>query len=63
LWKDYNVSAEKSKFGFVLARITFRGLMQNVPCRSVKDPEAYYTTTVSFTINGESPYRKLFARS
>jgi hypothetical protein len=51
-----------SKFGFVLARTTFRGLAQNVPCRIVRVPEAYYTSTASLIINRDSPYKKIFAR-
>ncbi|XP_023716974.2 probable glutamate receptor [Cryptotermes secundus] len=52
---------KESKVGFVVAQATFRGLMQNVPCTIVEVPKAYYTTTVSFIINGESPYKRLFA--
>jgi hypothetical protein len=53
---------KESKFGFVLGWATFRGLAQNIPCTIVEVPKAYYTTTVSFIINGESPYKRLFAR-
>jgi hypothetical protein len=53
---------KESQFGFVLGRTTFQGLVQNIPCRVVEVPKAYYTTTVSFVINGESPYKRLFAK-
>jgi hypothetical protein len=52
---------KENRFGFVVARTTFRGLAQNVPCRIVKVPKAYYTSTISFVINRDSPYKRLLA--
>jgi hypothetical protein len=51
---------KESKFGFLIGQITFQGLAQNVSCKIVSIPKAYYTTTASFIINRGSPYKKLF---
>jgi len=53
---------EDSKFGFLIAQTTFRGLAHKVSCEIVEISRSYYASTISFIINEESPYKRLFTR-
>jgi hypothetical protein len=52
---------EERKFGFLIGLYTLQALAQNVSCKIVNIPEAYYEASGSFIINAGSPYRNLFA--
>ncbi|PSN40517.1 hypothetical protein C0J52_11677 [Blattella germanica] len=52
----------QSKYGFVLAEVTFWGLQRDVPCKIVTVPKAYYAATSSFVFSKGSPYAAALGR-